>query len=54
MKIIVTGGCGYKGHILVPKLISSGYKVKVNDMQISEDFQLVIGHMIMQNLSKMI
>ncbi len=30
-KILVTGGCGYKGHILVPKLINAGYKVKVLD-----------------------
>lgn len=31
MKLIVTGGCGYKGHILVPKLLSAGYQVKVID-----------------------
>ena len=31
MRIIVTGGCGYKGHVLVPKLISCGYTVKVVD-----------------------
>jgi nucleoside-diphosphate-sugar epimerase len=24
MKISVTGACGYKGHILVPKLLAEG------------------------------
>jgi nucleoside-diphosphate-sugar epimerase len=32
-KILVTGGCGYKGHILVPKLLEKGYFVKVIDTQ---------------------
>lgn len=27
MKILVTGACGYKGHVLVPKLIERGYSV---------------------------
>jgi nucleoside-diphosphate-sugar epimerase len=31
MKILVTGGCGYKGHILVPKLLARGYIVHVLD-----------------------
>ncbi len=31
MKILVTGGCGYKGHILVPKLLDCGYDVDVVD-----------------------
>jgi len=31
MKILVTGGCGYKGHILVPRLLDCGYDVDVVD-----------------------
>jgi len=31
MNILVTGGCGYKGTILVPKLLNRGYRVTVLD-----------------------
>lgn len=31
MNVLVTGGCGYKGHVLVPKLLDKGYYVKVVD-----------------------
>ena len=32
MKLLVTGGCGYKGHVLVPKLLGRGYEVVVLDV----------------------
>lgn len=31
MKLFVTGGCGYKGHVLIPKLLARGYEVVALD-----------------------
>jgi nucleoside-diphosphate-sugar epimerase len=33
MKLLVTGGCGYKGHVLIPKLLARGYEVVCFDTQ---------------------
>ena len=33
MKVLVTGGCGYKGHELVPKLLECNHDVRVVDTQ---------------------
>ena len=32
MKILVTGGCGYKGTVLVPKLLAAGHEVVALDI----------------------
>lgn len=33
MRLLVTGGCGYKGTVLVPKLLAAGHSVHVVDTQ---------------------
>jgi nucleoside-diphosphate-sugar epimerase len=32
MKLLVTGACGYKGHVLIPKLLGRGYRVVALDI----------------------
>lgn len=51
MNVLVTGGLGYLGSIMVPKLIEKGFKVKVLDSLIygnflnytEKDFELITG-----------
>ena len=33
MKILITGGCGYKGSVLIPKLLQDGHQIVSIDNQ---------------------
>ena len=33
MKIFITGGCGYKGSILIPKLLKDGHHITNFDIE---------------------
>ena len=35
--VLVTGGAGYVGAVLVPKLLDNGYRVKVLDLYLYGD-----------------
>ena len=48
MKILVTGGCGYKGHILVPKLLNCGHEVHVVDTMWFKNFLQPHEHLTVQ------
>src|SRR5260370_37348696 len=39
-KVLVTGGAGYVGSALVPKLLAEGYRVKVLDLYLYGDHVL--------------
>ena len=48
MKILVTGGCGYKGSILIPKLLKLGHKVVSIDTQWFGNY--LINHKNLKNI----
>ena len=49
MKLKTFGIFGYSGG-KASKIIDDYIHINVNDMQISEDVQLIIGHMCMKNI----
>ena len=46
MKILVTGGCGYKGSVLIPKLLSHGHEIIAVDIQWFGNFLPEHNHLI--------
>ena len=38
MKILITGGCGYIGSVLIPKLLGAGHEVLSIDNQLFGNF----------------
>ena len=33
MKILITGGCGFKGSVLIPKLLKEGHEITNIDIE---------------------
>ena len=50
MKILVTGGCGYIGTTLIPKLLGAGHKVLSIDNQLFGNF--LPKHKNLKNIKK--
>ena len=48
MKILITGGCGYKGSYLIPLLLDSGHEIISVDTQWFGNY--LINHKNLQNL----
>ncbi len=48
--VLVTGGAGYVGAVLVPKLLAQGYRVKVLDLYLFGDDVLPKGHPALEEI----
>ena len=50
MRVVVTGGCGYKGSILIPKLLERGYDVVALDTMWFGNFLPKHSNLIVKNI----